>query len=243
MVLDAQGRIQLATPAAPGCAGPAVVTMDQQTVVSCVTPQIFGPVAIAISGERSVVVGRTQFGIGVPGVDTSARIAVAGIDVRIPEVGVAGLWNELYPAYRPVVSVGNVVSVYSTTITRNSTVRLDGAELPLLYAGPGQINARIPHEAPTGFHVLTIDGSVEAAVDVVARWPGLYDGALNQDGALNSEANPAPRGTIISLFGAGFGPEPLPLIEPYIASHRIGGAAGMQVFYAGRAPGFDGLYK
>lgn len=87
-------------------------------------------------------------------------------------------------------------------------------------------------------------GSLPVAVDVIERWPGLFDGALNQDGTVNSESNPAPLGSVVSLFGNGFGPEPLPVIEPFTTSTTPNVAQGMEVLYAGRAPSTpEGIFQ
>jgi uncharacterized protein (TIGR03437 family) len=78
-------------------------------------------------------------------------------------------------------------------------------------------------------------------VDVIERWPGLASAALNEDGTVNSASNPAARGTVVSLFATGLGPAPLPVIEPYVLAPIPGGAAGMQVLFAGRVG--EGLFQ
>jgi uncharacterized protein (TIGR03437 family) len=78
--------------------------------------------------------------------------------------------------------------------------------------------------------------------------------ALNQDGSLNTAANPAAPGTVIQLFGTGFGataealpgalPFPTETLSPLRnpATLRIGGRSA-QINYAGGAPGMFGLYQ
>ena len=81
--------------------------------------------------------------------------------------------------------------------------------------------------------------------------------AINEDGTLNSPENPASRGSVVALFLTGAGRlEPasedgslVPASPPFprLASERIeafvadaeaaSGASGMQVLYAGAAPG------
>jgi uncharacterized protein (TIGR03437 family) len=93
-------------------------------------------------------------------------------------------------------------------------VVIGGRPAPLLYAGPNQINVQVPF----GFSLGTYD---PLPVQVVlpsesislkppyARSLGIFtvDGvraaALNQDGSINSASNPAPRGSIVTLFGTG----------------------------------------
>jgi uncharacterized protein (TIGR03437 family) len=99
------------------------------------------------------------------------------------------------------------------------------------------------------------------AIDTAPFRPGLFrtleaDGsatalALNQDGALNSPAHPAPVGSIVTLFPTGLGQTspagvdgqvPSNIASQYAASVQVtvNGVAG-DVLYAGIAPGFAGL--
>ena len=101
-------------------------------------------------------------------------------------------------------------------------------------------------------------GTPPITVPVVQSDPGLFEiqpstlanqGAiLNQDGSVNSSANPAPRGSIVSLFGTGMGlMDPLPEDGQVIndAEHQLrlpvqvmfGGLIPGEVLYAGAAPG------
>jgi uncharacterized protein (TIGR03437 family) len=186
----------------------------------------------------------------VPGVNGAPRLVItplAGIGENSGPA-VVGLWNEFIPIRRPVLAAGSVISIYGPGIGRsgaaNTSVLLDDRTLTILYAGGDQINAIVPANVPIGFHSLTVAvpffNTVPVAVDVVDRWPGLYPGALNEDGSVNSEANPARLGSIVSLFASGFGPEPLPVLEAYITN----AALGMQVLYTGRAPGaLEGIFQ
>ena len=76
---------------------------------------------------------------------------------------------------------------------------------------------------------------------------------VNQDGSINSDQNPAPRGSIVVLYATGEGqtnpagvtgqPAQSPFPKPVLpVSLTIGGiAAG--VLWAGEAPGFVGLLQ
>ena len=78
--------------------------------------------------------------------------------------------------------------------------------------------------------------------------------ALNQDGSINTAANPAAPGTVVQLFGTGFGatsellpgtfPFPTEALSPLRnpATLRIGGRSA-QINYAGGAPGMFGLFQ
>jgi uncharacterized protein (TIGR03437 family) len=79
-------------------------------------------------------------------------------------------------------------------------------------------------------------------VNVVPAAPALFADSIGQaaatnvDGALNSASNPAPRGSIVTLYGTGEGVGGLPV------SVTIGGF-GAEVLYAGPAAGYLGLLQ
>jgi uncharacterized protein (TIGR03437 family) len=78
----------------------------------------------------------------------------------------------------------------------------------------------------------------------VAAAPGIFtvnDGtgqiaANNQDGSINSAANPAARGSVVSLYATGQGSGPAS-ITLTIAGYNA------PILYAGSAPGFSGLMQ
>jgi uncharacterized protein (TIGR03437 family) len=92
--------------------------------------------------------------------------------------------------------------------------------------------------SPGRFRFLLPDGTVSAA-------------AINQDGAVNSQANPAPSGSMVALYATGLdrtdppgtdGENATNIGARYLADVQvtINGVLG-QVVYAGPAPGFAGL--
>jgi uncharacterized protein (TIGR03437 family) len=126
---------------------------------------------------------------------------------------------------------------------------------------PNQINVFVPGDRQTGATIqvtVQVDDAVSlpVPVSVAQAAPGLATsdasgfgpGAiLNQDGSVNSQANPARAGSIVSLFGTGMGlttPDipsgNLTLSTPYPALQSpvtvaIGGQPA-EVLYAGSAP-------
>ena len=88
---------------------------------------------------------------------------------------------------------------------------------------------------------------------VVTAAPALFAVAINQDGSLNSEAAPAPRGTILAFFATGEGltdgsnisgkaagdPYPRPLLPVTLAIAGI----GADLLYSGSAPGCVGVLQ
>jgi uncharacterized protein (TIGR03437 family) len=98
------------------------------------------------------------------------------------------------------------------------TITFDGIPAPILYAAPGQINLVTPFSLQPGTtHIeLRNSGTLLLAIDrtVTAIHPGFFTAnglrsgplaALNQDGSVNSAANPAAPSSIVSIFATGLG--------------------------------------
>ncbi len=147
------------------------------------------------------------------------------------------------------VAPSEIVSIFGAGFQPDQTQLLfDGQPATTFYTGANQINAL----APAGFASATTEVSVvvnglkiaDWASPVAAAAPGIFTtsngtgqaAAVNPDGSLNSEANPAARGSIILLYatGAGDGSTPVSLTI---------GSYPAQLLYAGPAPGFPGLMQ
>ncbi len=100
-------------------------------------------------------------------------------------------------------------------------IGVDEVRAPLVFVSPGQFNLQIPPATPTGVQQLHVrmaetDELIAGGFAGVAGVrPGLFtlsqNGvgfavAVNQDGTFNSPENPAPRGSVITLYGTGQGP-------------------------------------
>jgi uncharacterized protein (TIGR03437 family) len=89
------------------------------------------------------------------------------------------------------------------------TVMIAGVAAPVLYAGPDQINVQVPFEADAGIVDLTLPSENITIHLPVTRSLGIFttDGihaaAVNQDGTINSAANPAAMGSVVTLYGNG----------------------------------------
>lgn len=149
-------------------------------------------------------------------------------------------------------------------------VLFDGHPAPMLYAQSRQINVQVPFSiAPNSLTTLTVNYNGSQIGQFTAQTnngePGIFRlqpnvsnqaFALNPDGTLNSASNPAPAGSIVTLFGTGFGPLAQPctagtmnatgfvnLAAGYNARFNPGGPIGT-VEYAGSAPGYMcGVYQ
>jgi uncharacterized protein (TIGR03437 family) len=139
------------------------------------------------------------------------------------------------------------------------SVTFGGLPAPITYASPNQMNVIAPYGIAgvplVSVAVRTPAGNLTFSVTVVDTVPGLYtyDGsgqgpvaALNQEGSINSAANPAAPGSVVVLFGTGagvlaksfpdgqiMGSELVSPTAPVLV--RFDKLAG-QVLYAGAAP-------
>jgi uncharacterized protein (TIGR03437 family) len=160
-----------------------------------------------------------------------------------PETGIAGT----------VDSTGLLANLLG-----GAEVRFDGVPAPLFYAQSGQINAQAPYSlaGANSTHVEVLyqnqsAGSLDLAV--AASAPALFPAVVNQDGSLNSQAMPAARGTVVTLYATGEGLSSganiagQPAVAPYgtpaaPVTLAVGGVTA-QLLYAGRAPAFIGLMQ
>lgn len=241
-VLGADGRVGMAMQGfSRRCV--AWVALDLKFTSECHAMELQEPFALYAYGEQWIAVGRTKPGL----LDRASRLRVDPFDGDRVGPGVNGVWNDSYPGYRPVIGRDSYVSVFTSPQVdlRSAGVFINGRPLKIVYAGGGQINALVPGDLPLGTQSLVIGlaffQSIAVDVDVVERWPGLASAALNQDGTVNSASNPAERGTIVSLFGSGFGGLPLPVLEPYVQSTGATTAQGMELLFAGRVG--EGLFQ
>ena len=147
-----------------------------------------------------------------------------------------------------------------TSTLANTQIFFDGVSAPMLYTSANQIGAIVPFgtAGPTTQIVVWSQGQSSAplTMPVFPATPALFslDGTgggpgaiLNQDGSLNSAANPAARGSVVVLYGTGAGqtnpagddgmisvgsPLPTPVLP---VSIFIDGRPA-EVLYAGAAP-------
>ena len=139
-----------------------------------------------------------------------------------------------------------------TTQIGGTTVTFDGTPAALIYSSTGQINAVVPYEvagkSSTALQV-TYQGKTTNTVTlpVAASSPGSF-AITNQDGSVNSAANPSPANGVLVLYGTGEGQTSPPGVDGGVntatfpkpvlpVSVTIGGQSA-QLLYAAAAPGF-----
>ena len=160
------------------------------------------------------------------------------------------------------ISPGEIVTIFGGAgLSATTDVQFNGVSAPLLYAGPGQVNAVVPlgmdpsKPATLGIFAAAQSLGVVTPLSTAAVSPALFtqdsDGVgpgaiLNQDSTLNSPSNPASAGSIIMVYGTGFGPLNPPATDGQPATGQANtqmpvtatvGGIQSDVTYAGAAPG------
>ena len=89
---------------------------------------------------------------------------------------------------------------------------IGGQAVPLLYSSAGQISGVAPMALAgdaKGLTTVQVEyqgvGSDVISVPVVTTSPGLFGVVVNQDGSVNSPANPAAPGSVVSVYCSGCG--------------------------------------
>jgi uncharacterized protein (TIGR03437 family) len=148
------------------------------------------------------------------------------------------------------IAPGEIITIFGTGFDpTNTQLLLGGAPATLFYTSATQINALVPvslaANSTTAMSIIA-NGAIVAAstIPVIAAAPGIFTlaggagqaAANNQDGSLNSASNPAPRGSVISLYATGQGSS-TGNVTLTIAGYNA------PLLYAGPAPGFAGLMQ
>lgn len=227
-----------------------------------------GPMAVGPNGDVFFIdfLNRRVRKISASGCSIEGRPAIA--DVLSSAVGgwlAAGSLFSLYgarlgpeePAYAELDERGRVAKQAGGT-----RIFFNGVAAPLTYAQDGQINGAVPFDV-WGRREATVtveSNGVRSEFDVVFLRPAApavfawyrdgrqYAAMINQDGTLNGPDNPAPPGSVVTIFATGAGQTTpggvdgqiagLPLPKPIQpVAVEIGVDTYAEVLYAGAAPG------
>lgn len=153
------------------------------------------------------------------------------------------------------VSPGQIVSLFGLSLGPEGPdepmpeVLIDGKSAPVIYAGPGQVNAVVPYSVAGRSSVPVVvkfaGTSEPLEVPVAEASPGIF-AVVNSDGKLNSEQTPAKAGSWVVIWATGEGltdppgvdgrvlSETAPLPRPLLPVTVDGG----EILYAGGAPNF-----
>lgn len=191
-----------------------------------------------------------NFAITVQNPDSAVSKAV-GLSVGrpAPSIAAGGIVSAASFAGQ-VVSPGEIVTIFGENFEPGMRVIFDGIAAEPFYLSPRQLSVTVPYGI-AGARELTVvvqqspdRKSVPVRMPVWPARPGLFTanssgmgpGAiLNQDGSVNSAANPATKGSIIVLYGTGGGPLAGNLLELPLKVFIDG--IESELLYAGIAPG------
>jgi uncharacterized protein (TIGR03437 family) len=111
----------------------------------------------------------------------------------------------------------NDAGLVDTTLAETQ-VLFNGTPAPIVYTSDQQLAAIVPYsvQGPSADLVVSYQGSATNPMPVLLQGssPGIFTfnssgqgqaAAINQDGTINSAANPAPAGSVISLYATGEG--------------------------------------
>jgi uncharacterized protein (TIGR03437 family) len=197
--------------------------------------------------------GVASFKVVRPG----AQLVVTSQDAGISARGVVNAATFTYD-----MAPGGIVAIFGNGLARQdfvTKVEVAGQPASVLLATPFQVNAQLPPDIGAGSVVVRLTtpyGVVEQSIDIQTTAPAVFrinsslsgenrGATLNQDGKLNLRTNPARRGSIVTLFGTGFGTVAASggLFRTTVPVTGVLGGQESAVTYAGLAPGFIGLYQ
>ena len=113
---------------------------------------------------------------------------------------------------------GEIVTLFGQNFPTTSTAQLLIGNTPaqLLYSSPIQINAVVPAQVSGPYTTVTVQDATTAipagGLPTAIASPAIFTqdasgrgqaSVLNQDGSLNSAANPAPRGSTVQIYATG----------------------------------------
>ena len=218
--------------------------------------------ALLVAGTGSVIASISDATTATPsvfGVANSASLNASGQVSPGEIISIVGI--NLGPETPIIASLSNGQQVFPFQLG-GVQVLFDDLPAPILYVSNTQINAIVPFgiadRSETKMIVVAVDTiSNDAQLGVVPAMPGIFvtkavyaylpvAAALNEDGTINGPSNRAAPGSIISIFGTGFGalnpqpPDGSPVSAPLPELQQaidIFASGLVQVLYAGPAPG------
>jgi len=243
---------------------------------------LFGPVGLYIDRQDTLYVGDVGNHRVAQFLKPAAAVNAATFQTSVPLApgGLATLFSNRLSDSKTLVSD----TTWPVSVANRQIVVNDETLAPIYYLDSGQINFQMPSNAPVGSNRIAVrvadtEELVAGGAVVVSRAsPGLFtttqsgsgQGAiLNQDGTVNTTANPARAGSIVVIYGTGQGPvsptvpdgtaAPAGALSSTVAVPTsdartcvnnqpsvcvaFGGTAFGDIKYSGLAPGYIGLWQ
>jgi uncharacterized protein (TIGR03437 family) len=115
----------------------------------------------------------------------------------------------------PVTAQPDSNGLYPTSLA-GFAVTFDGIPMPLFALNGTQLTGAVPFSVAGKSTSQMCIAANCAAIDVTAVAPSVFSTVVNQDGTLNSPNNPAPSGSIVTVYVLGLGP-----LSPAVPDGRI----------------------
>lgn len=149
---------------------------------------------------------------------------------------------------------GSYAAVFGSFGEVPDQVLISGIAGHIVAAAPSQVNFLVPASVQPGTAAISVRAAgkelAAGSVEVTAAGPGIFvvnaadpaqPGAIeDQDYSVNSAANPAAAGSILQIFGTGYGPldsTGQASVQAYV------GDLPAQVHYSGPVAGYPGLWQ
>lgn len=175
---------------------------------------------------------------------------------------IVGFANAASLAANTGIAPGTLVSIYGFDLPSSPQVIVGGTPATVLYAGPTQINFQVPFENLQATITITSSSGSLSFQPPLSQSIGIFttDGthaaALNQDESVNSSANPALPGSIVTFYGTGaiwpsgtqdgaIAAGAMPLDQETNQFEMVDAIGAPQtILYAGAAPGIiEGVFQ
>jgi len=172
------------------------------------------PTGFVVSGTSNVAALVQPSSANTPSIYAVVNSGGTAVTGQVAPGELISLYGANLASLLPVVA--DLSSGQAPTKLGVVEVLFDGTPAPLLYTQGDQVNAIVPFTVNlSATHIVVSNGRVqsnEAALGVEIAAPEafktntkLWAAALNEDGTVNSAANHAKLGSIVSVFGTGFG--------------------------------------
>ena len=259
-------------------AGRGPFRSDQPLSNSYSDNSAFGLWTLAVTNDQSESRSGwiTQFSITITGTPQLAPVTTTTAVANSAAISAAGAIapGEMISVYGsnvgPAIAVSAPAGALPTSLG-GSSVTINDVSAPIAYASQYRLDVQVPFGVTPGSNatVQVNTGSGSAAlrsapisVPVNAAVPGIYTNGVagtgpasagNQDGSANTLLNPAPRGSIITIYASGLGAVSPTLVEgavpPLNPLSAVAGEVGAfiggvpsTVLFAGAAPLLPGTF-
>lgn len=263
VLIGQSSKILRTAPTASNSVRCLIVGLNQSVLADGALVQLFitvssgsGPGVARVTLANTIATSPNGTAIAIQPSVANIAINSGVISQTLPPQGILNAATSLPSAAAP----GEIMTLQGAFSTTLPTVFFNGAYAPVTYAGVSQINTIVPLGLdvthPAELQVKNQNQVIaDVTVPVAPAAPGIFTQSglgsgpgmvLNEDCTPNTWSNPAFPGSILVVYGTGFGPLGPALVDGQIATQQastvlpvtatIGGIPAA-VTYAGANPG------